>query len=204
MSAKIRIMLAEDEHLIRSALVALLALEDDLTVVAQAATGAEAVSRAHTSRPDVALLDLQLPDRDGIAVARTLHKELPDCRTIILTSHGRPGHLKRALATNVRGFLPKAVPAAALADAVRTVHSGGRYIDSELAAEAIRAGDNPLTPREALVLTLAADGAPVDQIARGAALSAGTVRNYLSTAGAKLGATNRHDAVRIARRHGWI
>ena len=204
MTAGIRILLVEDEHLIRSALAALLALEDDLTVVAEAATGAEAVSIARTCRPDVALLDLQLPDRDGISVAGTLHKELPDCRTIILTSHGRPGHLKRALAANIRGFLPKAVPAAVLADAVRTVHSGGRYIDSGLAADAIRAGDNPLTPREAQVLALAADGAPVDQIAHRAAITAGTVRNYLSTAGMKLGASNRHEAVRIARRYGWI
>jgi two-component system response regulator DesR len=200
----IRILLADDEHLIRAALAALLALEDDLTVVAQAATGTEALAAARAHLPDVAILDLQLPDLDGVAVARALHAELPSCRTMIVTSHGLPGHLKRALTAGVRGFLPKTVAAETLAAVVRTVHAGGRYVDPALAADAISAGDSPLTPREAQVLALAADGTPVEGIARAAALSPGTVRNYLSSAMAKTGAANRHEAARTARGNGWI
>lgn len=200
----ISVLLAEDEHLIRGALAALLRLEDDLAVVGEAATGAQALSMTRALRPDVAILDLQLPDLDGIAVATAIHAELPGCRTMIVTSHGRPGYLKRALSAGVRGFLPKTVSAQVLADVVRTIHSGGRYVDPALAAEAISAGDSPLTAREADVLEFAADGAPVEEIAQRAALSPGTVRNYLSSASAKVGATNRHEAVRIARRHGWI
>jgi two-component system response regulator DesR len=200
----IRILLADDEHLIRGALAALLGLEDDLTVVAQAATGAEALSMARALRPDVAVLDLQLPDLDGVQVAKTLQVDVPGCRTMIVTSHGLPGHLKRALTAGVRGFLPKTVSAEILATVVRTVHSGGRYVDPQLAAEAISVGDSPLTAREAQVLELAADGSPVEDIAQRAALSPGTVRNYLSSAVGKLGATNRHEAVRVARGYGWI
>jgi two-component system response regulator DesR len=200
----IRILLADDEHLIRGALAALLGLEDDLTVVAQAATGAEALSMARALRPDVAVLDLQLPDLDGVQVAKTLQVDVPGCRTMIVTSHGLPGHLKRALTAGVRGFLPKTVSAEILATVVRTVHSGGRYVDPQLAAEAISVGDSPLTAREAQVLELAADGSPVEDIARRSALSPGTVRNYLSSAVGKLGATNRHEAVRVARGYGWI
>lgn len=200
----IRILLADDEHLVRGALAALLSLEPDLTVLAQAHTGAEAIAMARALRPDVAVLDLMMPDMDGVAVAGTLHSEVPGCRTVIVTSHGLPGHLKRALAAGVRGFLPKTVSAETLSAVVRTVHSGGRYVDPQLAAEAISAGDNPLTRREADVLTLAAQGIPVEEIARTAALSPGTVRNYLSSAIGKTGATNRHEAVRIARGNGWI
>ena len=200
----IRILLADDEHLIRGAIAALLGLEDDLTVVAQAATGAEALSLARALRPDVAVLDLQLPDIDGVTVATTLHTELPTCRTMIVTSHGLPGHLKRALTGGVRGFLAKTVSAEVLATVVRTVHAGGRYVDPQLAAEAISAGESPLTAREADVLDLAAHGAPVEEIARRAALSPGTVRNYLSSAVGKTGAANRHEAARIARTRGWI
>lgn len=200
----IRILLAEDEHLIRGALAALLGLYPDLTVVGQAATGRQALSLARAVRPDVALLDLQMPELDGIAVAETIRAELPDCRAVIVTSHGRPGHLKRALSAGVRGFLPKTVSAEVLADVVRAVHRGGRYVDPQLAAEAISAGDSPLTPREADVLELAADGAPVEEIAQRASLSPGTVRNYLSSAAGKVGAANRHEAVGIARRYGWI
>ena len=200
----IRVLLADDENLIRSALAALLGLEDDLEVVAEAASGDEALAMARRHRPDVAVLDLQMPGPDGIAVAETLRGELPQCASIIVTSHGRPGHLKRALAAGVRGFLPKTVSARVLGDVVRTVSSGGRYIDPELAAEAISAGDSPLTPREADVLELAGDGVPVEEIARRACLTPGTVRNYLSSAATKLGAANRHQAVTIARTHGWI
>ena len=200
----IRVLLADDEHLIRGAIAALLGLEEDISVVAQAATGAEALRLARALHPDVAVLDLQLPDLDGVAVATTLHAELPACRTMIVTSHGLPGHLKRALTGGVRGFLPKTVSAEVLATVVRTVHAGGRYVDPQLAAEAISAGDSPLTAREADVLRLAADGASADEIARRAALSPGTVRNYLSAAVGKTGAANRHEAARIARGRGWI
>ncbi|WP_298321949.1 response regulator transcription factor [Haloactinopolyspora sp.] len=204
MTETIRVMLAEDEHLIRSALRALLSLEDAVDVVAEAATGDEALAMARAHTPDVAVLDLQLPDMDGIAVAAAIHADVPGCRTMIVTSHGRPGYLKRALEAGVGGFLPKTVSAQVLGDVVRTVHAGGRYVDPELAAEAISAGDSPLTAREADVLELAAEGAPVDEIAQRAALTPGTVRNYLSSAAAKLGAANRHEAVHVARRHGWI
>ncbi|MEU9886987.1 response regulator transcription factor [Sphaerisporangium sp. NPDC051011] len=200
----IRVLLADDEHLIRGAMAALLGLEEDLEVVGQAATGAEALNLARALRPDVAVLDLQLPDLDGVAVAATLHAELPTCRTMIVTSHGLPGHLKRALTGGVRGFLAKTVSADILATVVRTVHAGGRYVDPQLAAEAISAGESPLTAREADVLALAATGAPVEEIARQAALSPGTVRNYLSSAVGKTGAANRHEAARLARTRGWI
>ena len=200
----IRVLLADDEHLIRTALVALLSLQDDLTVVAEAASGNEALAMAMAQSPDVAVLDLQMPGRDGIAVAAALLGDLPSCASVIVTSHGRPGHLKRALAAGVRGFLPKTASAQVLSDVIRTVHSGGRYVDPELAAETISVGDNPLTAREAAVLELAANGLPVDEISRLAHLTPGTVRNYLSAAAVKLGAANRHEAVHIAQAQGWI
>ncbi|MDH6580359.1 response regulator transcription factor [Kitasatospora sp. MAP5-34] len=200
----VRLLLADDEHLIRGALAALLALEEDLAVVAQAASGPEALAMAKAHQPDIAVLDLQMPGLDGIEVAAELRRLLPGCRTMIVTGHGRPGYLKRALEVGVRGFLPKTVSAADLAGIIRTVHRGGRYIDPELAADAISSGDSPLTPRETDVLELAAHGTSIAEIADRAALSAGTVRNYLSSAAGKLGAENRHAAVRVAREHGWI
>lgn len=200
----IRVLLADDEHLVRDALAALLDLEDDVEVVAQAGSGPEALAAAAAHRPDVAVLDLQMPGLDGIAVADRLRTEVPGCATMVVTGHGRPAHLKRALACGVRGFLPKTVSARVLADVVRAVHAGGRYVDPQLAAEAISAGDSPLTPREADVLELAATGAPVEEIARRACLSPGTVRNYLSSAAGKLHVANRHAAVLAAQRAGWI
>ncbi|MDV6011490.1 response regulator transcription factor [Haloechinothrix sp. LS1_15] len=200
----IRVLLAEDEHLIRDALATMLDLEGDIVVVAQAATGQEALAMASRHRPDVAVLDLQLPDSDGIEVAAQLLDQLPGCLPLIVTSHGRPGYLKKALSVGVRGFLPKTVQARTFAEAIRTVRHGGRYVDPELAGEAIGAGDSPLTPRESDVLEYAADGAETDEIARRASLTIGTTRNYLSSAIAKLGAANRHEACAIARRYGWI
>lgn len=200
----IRVLVADDENLIRDGLAGLLTLEDDIEVVARASSGTETMAMAAKHRPDVALLDLQMPEPDGIECARRLAQDLPECRCVIVTSHGRPGYLKSALASGVRGFLPKTVPAQVLAQVVRTVAEGGRYVDPELAAEAIGAGESPLSPRESDVLALAAEGAPVDEIAKRAALSPGTVRNYLSMATTKLGAANRHEAVRIARGRGWI
>ncbi|MFE0732177.1 response regulator [Streptomyces antibioticus] len=200
----VRVLLADDEHLIRGALTALLSLEDDLVIVAEAATGTEALAMARAHQPDVAVLDLQMPGGDGVKVATSLRAELPGCQILIVTSHGRPGHLKRALAAGVRGFVQKTVSAQRLAEIIRTVHAGNRYVDPELAADAIAAGDSPLTSRETEVLELAADGAPVTEIAERAALSPGTVRNYLSSAATKLGAENRHAAVRLARERGWV
>ena len=201
---RIRVLLADDEHLIRGALAALLALEEDLTIVAEAASGPEALAMARAHEPDVAVLDLQMPGADGVKVATELRDALPSCRNMIVTSHARPGHLKRALAAGVRGFVPKTASAQQLAEIIRAVNEGIRYVDPELAADAISAGDSPLTAREAELLDLAADGAPVAEIAAQASLTAGTVRNYLSAATAKLGAENRHAAARIARERGWL
>ncbi len=200
----IRVVLADDETLIRDAVAQLLDLEADLEVVAVAGSGPEAVAAIERHRPDVAVLDLQMPGIDGIEVAGRARTAAPGCGVVVVTSHGRPGHLKKALAAGVRGFLPKTASAAVLAATVRQVAGGGRYVDPELAADAISAGDSPLTAREADVLELAADGAPVEEIAERAALAPGTVRNYLSSAVAKLGVANRHEAARLARAQGWV
>ena len=182
----------------------MLSLEPDLDVRGEAATVADGARLAETEHPDVAVLDLQLPDGDGLELAARIADLSPATRCLILTSHARPGYLKRALAQGVLGFLPKTTSADQLARAVRAVAAGRRVIDPELAAETISSGDSPLTPREADVLEFAADGAPIEQIARRAHLAEGTVRNYLSSAQAKLQAANRHEAVAIARRQGWI
>ena len=210
----IRIVIADDETLIREALEAILSLQADIDVVAVAASGAEAIVQIERHRPDVAVLDLLMPGADGIEVAaaisdssRSSHSSQrtpQETKCLILTSHARPGYLKRALAAGVRGFVPKTTPAARLTEIIRRLHAGQRYVDPELSAEAIAAGDSPLTPREADVLELAADGAPVEEIARRAHLSPGTVRNYLSAAALKLSAPNRHAAAEIARSKGWI
>ena len=210
----IRIVVADDETLIREALEAILSLQADIDVVAVAASGTEAIVQIERHRPDVAVLDLLMPGADGIEVAaaisdssRSSHssqRTLQETKCLILTSHARPGYLKRALAAGVRGFVPKTCPAARLSEIIRRLHAGQRYVDPELSAEAIAAGDSPLTPREADVLELAADGAPVEEIARRAHLSPGTVRNYLSAAALKLSAPNRHAAAEIARSKGWI
>ena len=210
----IRIVVADDETLIREAREAIRSLQADIDVVAVAASGTEAIVQIERHRPDVAVLDLLMPGADGIEVAaaisdssRSSHssqRTLQETKCLILTSHARPGYLKRALAAGVRGFVPKTTPAARLTEIIRRLHAGQRYVDPELSAEAIAAGDSPLTPREADVLELAADGAPVEEIARRAHLSPGTVRNYLSAAALKLSAPNRHAAAEIARSKGWI
>ena len=207
----IRVVVADDETLLRDALEAILSLQADIDVVAVAASGTEAIVQIERHRPDVAVLDLLMPGADGIEVAeavaglsRETSQRTRRTRCLILTSHARPGYLKRALAAGVRGFVPKTTPATTLTEVIRRLHAGQRYVDPELSAETIAAGDSPLTPREADVLELAADGAPVGEIARRAALSPGTVRNYLSAASLKLGAPNRHIAAEIARSKGWI
>lgn len=203
-SDPLRIILIDDEHLIRGALAAMLDLEEDLHVVAEASDLASGTAALREHTPDVAVVDLQLPDGDGLEVCARAQEVSPGTRCMILTSHPRPGYLKRALETGVLGFLPKTASADQLASAVRSVAEGRRAIDPELAAETISSGQSPLTPRESDVLEFAADGASIEQIARRAHLAPGTVRNYLSNAQAKLQAANRHEAVAIARRHGWI
>lgn len=200
----IRILLAEDMRILRESLVALLELEDDLEVVAELASGDEIVPAALEHRPDVAVLDIDLPGTDGLTVAAELHERLPDCRTLILTGLARPGVLRRALAIRVAGFMVKDSPSGELIDAVRRVAAGERIIDPKLALAALEASDNPLSPREADVLRRHAAGASAAEIAAEMYLSYGTVRNYLAAAVTKLGARNRVDAVRIATDADWL
>ncbi|MEV0947174.1 response regulator transcription factor [Rhodococcus sp. NPDC049939] len=205
----IPVLLADDETLIRSAMATMLGLETDIDVVEHVGTGDELIAawrrRVNAGEPvAVAVIDLQMPGRDGIDTAAELLKLTPGAGTLIVTSHGRPGYLKRALAVGVRAFLPKTTSSVTLADVIRIVHGGGRYVDPELAAEAISAGDSVLTAREADVLEYAANGASVEEIARHVYLSPGTTRNYLSSAIAKLGVSNRYEAAVKARERGWI
>ncbi|MGW3497507.1 response regulator transcription factor [Streptomyces sp. NPDC001020] len=200
----IRILLAEDVHMVRGALVALLELEPDLQVVASVARGDLIVSSALEARPDVAVIDIDLPGVDGLTAAAELHEKVPECRTLILTSLGRPGTLRRAMAARVSGFLLKDSPPSRLAQAVRSVAAGQRVIDPELALSAWEAPDNPLSPRETQVLRLAARGADAAEIADHLYLTQGTVRNYLTAIVDKLHARNRIDAIRIAEEAGWI
>ena len=200
----IRVLVAEDLHLIRGALVALLSLEDDLEVVAELDRGDQILDTALRTRPDVAVLDIDLPGLDGLTAAEQLHQRLPECRTLVLTGLTQPGHLLRALKVHVRGFFVKDAPAQTLADGIRRVARGERVIDPELVAAALETGSTPLTDREADVLRAAETGIPTDQIADRLALSPATVRNYLSNAISKVGGRNRIDAIRIARDAGWL
>ncbi|MDP9863941.1 MULTISPECIES: response regulator transcription factor [Streptosporangium] len=201
----IRVLLAEDQHVIRGALVALLGLEPDLEVVAAVESGDAVVPSALIHRPDVAVLDIDMPGTlDGLAAAAVLRAELPGCRVLMLTGYGKPGHLRRALGAQVDGFLLKTAPPEELVSGIRKVAGGERVLDPSLAVTAWDLADNPLTPREADVLRLAAEGAEATEIAGRLYLSAGTVRNYLTTIVTKLNARNRTDAVRIASEAGWI
>ncbi|MGQ0718024.1 MAG: response regulator transcription factor [Pseudonocardiales bacterium] len=200
----IRVLLADDEDLIRAALAALLGLEPDLDVVAQASDGRAAVDAALAHRPDVAVVDLEMPALDGLEVTTELARVLPLCAVVILTGRGRPPHLQPALAAGAKGFLPKGSPGGALADVIRRVHAGGRYVDPALAADALTAPECPLTPRELEVLRLADHDTPVAVIARRTHLSPGTVRNYLAAVVTKLGVVSRAEAVRTAHDNGWL
>ncbi len=204
MTEPIRILIADDQDLVRGALAALLNLEEDIEVVAQAGRGDEALALAQTTPVDVALLDIEMPGGNGIEVAAKLRQEHPRLRVLIVTTFGRPGYLRRAMDAGAAGFVVKDTPAAELAQAVRRVMAGERVIDSVLAAESIGLGDSPLTPREADVLLAAADGSTVKLIAQRVHLSEGTVRNHLSAAIGKTQARNRVEAVRIARNNGWL
>ncbi|MFF5257523.1 response regulator [Actinomadura viridis] len=200
----IRLLLADDERLIRGAVAALLGLEPDLEVVAEVGRGDEVAAAVAACDPDVAVLDIDMPGADGLTVAEELDAAGARCAVCILTSFGRPGYLRRAVAAGVRGFVAKDAPTEELAAAIRKVHAGGRYLDAELAASAMAAGDNPLTAREREILRLIGAGTETARIAVLLGLSEGTVRNYLSSAMAKLGEPNRVAAVRAAREMGWV
>ncbi|GGK46080.1 DNA-binding response regulator [Planomonospora parontospora subsp. parontospora] len=200
----IRVLLAEDMHMIRSALVALLRLESDIEVVVEVVRGDEIVPAALRTRPDVAVLDIDLPALDGITAASELRERLPGCRVLILTALGRPGEVRRALAGGIEAFLVKDAPGDRLADAIRRTAQGLRVLDPELVTAAMEYGASPLTAREREVLAEAARGAPAEEIAARLHLSAGTVRNYLTGAVGKTGARNKVDAIRIAQDAGWI
>ncbi|MFJ6795001.1 response regulator [Streptomyces sp. NPDC091268] len=200
----IRVLLAEDQGMMRSALALLLGLEEDIEVVAQVAAGDGIVPAALETRPDVALLDIELPGRSGLDAAAELRTTLPRCRVLILTTFGRPGYLRRAMEAGAAGFLVKDGPVEELAAAVRRVLAGETVIDPSLAAAALAAGPSPLTPREVDVLNAAVDGATVADIAAKVFLSESTVRNHLSSAIGKTHTRNRMEAVRAARRQGWL
>jgi len=200
----IRLLLADDQALVRGALSALLGLEPDLEVVAEVGSGDEVVAAVLEHRPDVALLDVEMPGMDGITATAEVRRASPETRVLIVTTFGRPGYLRRALQAGASGFVVKDTPAPQLADAVRRVHAGLRVVDPDLATDSLVAGDSPLTARETEVLQAARDGAPVAAIAQRLFLSEGTVRNHLSSAIGKTMARNRADAVRIADEYGWL
>ncbi|MFF7200695.1 MULTISPECIES: response regulator transcription factor [unclassified Streptomyces] len=203
-SKSVRVLLAEDQGMLRGALALLLGMEPDLNVVAQVGRGDEIVRAALEWRPDVALLDIELPGRSGLDAAADLRDEVPDCRVLILTTFARPGYLRRAMEAGAAGFLVKDGPVEELASAIRRVLTGETVIDPVLAAAALSAGPNPLTAREQDVLNASVDGATVADIAGTLHLSESTVRNYLSSAIGKTGTRNRMEAVRAARRQGWL
>lgn len=200
----IRILLAEDQAMVRGALVALLSLETDMEIVAEVARGDEVLAAALVAKPDVALLDIEMPGCDGLTAAAQVHAQLPTCRILILTTFGRPGYLRRAMESGVVGFLLKDAPAAQLSSAIRRAMAGERVVDPTLAVSALSDGVSPLTDRERDVLAAAAHGASVAEIAASLYLSEGTVRNYLSVAMQKLNAHNRIEAAHIAEEKGWL
>jgi two-component system response regulator DesR len=200
----VRVLLAEDQAMVRGALSALLSLEDDIEIVAEASRGDEVLPAALDSLPDVALLDIEMPSGDGLEAAAVLHERLPSCLVVILTTFGRSGYLKRAMESGAVGFLLKDAPASELAEAIRSAMKGERVVDPVLAAAALSEGDNPLTEREREVLAASEGGATIEDIAARLYLSEGTVRNYLSTAIKKLGARNRVEAARLAEKKGWL
>ena len=200
----IRVLLAEDQAMVRGALAALLSLEGDIEVVAEVARGDEVVPTALSTRPDVALLDIEMPGGDGLSAAHALRAALPSCRVVILTTFGRSGYLRRAMESGAVGFLLKDAPAADLAVAIRRIVAGERVVDPDLALAALSEGANPLTSRERDVLAASLDGASIAEIAARLSLSEGTVRNHLSTAIQKLDAHNRLEAARRAEQKGWL
>ena len=200
----IRVLLAEDQAMIREALAALLSFEDDIEVVAQVGRGDEVTAAALASKPDVALLDIEMPGMDGLTAAAALSQASPGTKIVILTTFGRPGYLRRAMEAGASGFVVKDSPADRLARTIRQVLSGQRVIDPELAAAALSEGASPLTPRERDVLAASQDGTTIAEIAAALYLSEGTVRNYLSACIQKTGARNRTEALRVAEERGWL
>ena len=200
----IRVLIAEDQAMVRGALKALLAMEGDIEIVAEADRADQVLALALQTKPDVALLDIEMPGGDGITVAGELRKELPSCRTLILTTFGRPGFLRRAMESGVSGFMLKDAPAHELALAIRRTMAGERVVDPGLAATALSAGVSPLSEREREVLVAGRNGAGIAEIARALFLSEGTVRNYLSSAIQKLEVSNRTEAARVAEELGWL
>jgi two-component system response regulator DesR len=199
----IRVVIAEDQAMVLGALVALLEMESDIEVVAQAANGKLALDAVSRQRPDILITDIEMPELTGLEIAGEIKRSNHRTRVIILTTFARPGYLRRALEAGASAYLLKDMPADKLADAVRRVHRGLRVIDPELASEAWTEAD-PLTDRERQVLRMAAEGMATLEIASRIGLSDGTVRNYLSEAISKLGAANRVEAARIAREKGWL
>jgi two-component system response regulator DesR len=200
----IKLLLADDQALVRGAMAALLDMEPDLKVVAEVGRGDEVVDAVRDHEVDVALLDVEMPGMDGVAAARELHRAVPSCRVLMVTTFGRAGYLRQAMAAGASGFVVKDTPARQLADAVRRVHEGLRVVDPALAAQSLAQGDSPLTDREADVLRSARDGGTVADIARDLHLSEGTVRNHLSSAIGKTGSGNRAGACRVADQNGWL
>lgn len=200
----IRVLLAEDQAMVRGALASLLALEPDIDVVAEAGRGDEVLAAARQARPDVALLDIELPGMSGLDAAALLHEQQPDCRVLILTTFGRPGYLRRAMADGAAGFMLKDAPASELAAAIRRVVAGERVVDPGLAAAALSVGESPLTPREREVLAAARTHGTIAELAATLHLSHGTARNHLSATMRKLGAGSRIEAIRIAEYQGWL
>jgi two-component system response regulator DesR len=200
----IRVLIAEDQAMIRGALAALLSTESDIEVVAQVERGDRVLDEALRTKPDVALLDIEMPGKDGITAAAELRAKLPTCRVLILTVFGRPGYLRRAVDAGVSGFLLKDAPPDELASAIRRTARGEKVIDAQLAHAALSEGSSPLTPRERDVLAMSVRGASVEEVARSLHLTNGTVRNHLSIAIQKLNAHNRTEAARIAEEKGWL
>jgi len=200
----IRVLIAEDQGMGRGALKALLAMEGDIEIVAETDRADEVLPLASRTKPDVALLDIEMPGGDGITAAGQLRSELPSCRTLILTTFGRPGFLRRAMESGASGFMLKDAPAHELALAIRRTMAGERVIDPGLAAAALSSGISPLSEREREVLVAGQDGATIAEIAKMLFLSEGTVRNYLSSAIQKLEVNNRTEAARVAEDQGWL
>jgi len=200
----IRVLIAEDQGMVRGALKALLALEGDIEIVAETDRADRVVPLAIQSKPDVALLDIEMPGGDGITAAGRLRKLLPSCKTLILTTFGRPGFLRRAMESGASGFMLKDAPAHEMALAIRRTVAGERVVDPGLAASALSAGISPLTEREREVLVASRAGSGIAEIAKALFLSEGTVRNYLSSAIQKLEVSNRSEAARVAEEQGWL
>ena len=200
----IQVLIADDQAMVRGALAALLSLEHDIEVVAEVGRGDEVLGQVQAKGVDVALLDVEMPGMSGIETAALLRDQAPTCRSLVVTTFGRAGYLRRALEAGASGFVVKDTPAGELAEAVRRVHAGLRVVDPTLATESLLDGASPLTDREREVLAEALSGAPVATIAARVHLSAGTVRNHLSSAIGKTGTTNRVEAARLAHDNGWL